>query len=58
MQLASSTTRKNTRESQSAQKICVGSNSNEDDPEKEEKTLTFPTSRVAIQMADELTQFA
>ena len=42
----------------SAKKLCVDSDSNDDEPEKEEKALTFPTSRSAIQLVDELTQFA
>ena len=34
--------------------ICVDSDSNDDDPEKDEKSLKFPTIRVAVQMVDEL----
>ena len=59
MRLASSPTRKNTKSHIGrAKKIFVDINNNDDDPEKEEKTLKFPTIRVSIQMVDELTQFA
>ena len=38
--------------------ICVNSESNDDDPENDVRTFKFPTIRAAIQMVDELTQFA
>ena len=58
MRLASSPTRKNTKKSHlKCKKFCVNSDSNDDEPE-EERTVKAPTIRVAIQMVDELMQFA
>ena len=38
--------------------ICVNSESNDDDPEKDARTLKFSTIPAAVQVADDLTQFA
>ena len=56
MQLASSPKRRDTYMSdiESVKRICVDSGMNHDNPEKEEKTLSFPTIRVAIQMVDKV----
>ena len=43
---------------ESAKKICFDSDSNDNEPEIGEKTLKFPTIRVAIEMVDELKQSA
>ena len=50
----------NTKEShRKCKEIFVNrKNNGDDDPEKDVWTLQFPTIRAAIQMVDELTQFA
>ena len=42
----------------SAKKICVDSDSSDDEAEYEEKRVSVPSIRAAIQMVDELTLFA
>ena len=50
--------RKDLRVTSTVQRFCVDSGSNADDPEKEAKTLKFPTIRVAILTVYDLAQFA
>ena len=57
--MANSSTRRNTKSDiASGKKVCIDSDSSGDEVEHEEKTVSVPSIRAAIQMIDELTLFA